>query len=237
MNDIVGSVPLYATESGTLYVDQGDINDGVGSIEPRDRGSRRDRRTTRKLARLGKRETRLLARLEDDEDDAQVSEVDTVTRRMEVPADIYAAAAANGMITESQYEGLGSASIAALGTGALSDTVNRNIWVKSIVLDSEVDGIGFLLVTAITFAGLPVNVGSLGAPLRTFSHDSTRFGINFGRRLVSVGQQIRITFSNVGAAAYVVSGDAICDELNPYAAQKWMEQMLLQAAVSGFQGF
>ena len=229
MNDVIGSVPVYVDESGAAYVDPSDIESGA--LFP----ARRERRLGRRLSRLSRREARLQGKLDDDGDDEEV--VQQTVQRMEQPADIYAAAAASGMITENQYEGLGSKSITGLGgTGELSDTVNRNIWVKSIVLDSDAPG-GTMLITAITFAGLPVNVGSLGAPLRAFSHDSTRFGINFGRRLVLTGQQIRITFQNVDVTAHFVSGTCISDELNPYAMQKWMEQVLLQAAVSGFRGY
>jgi hypothetical protein len=227
MPDIIGSVPLYADDAGAVYVDPDDV-EGVGALSPR-----RERRLSRRLDRLGRRSARISDRLYDDEE----VEVQAAVQKMEEPADIYAAAAAGGMITENQYEGLGSATISAGGTGSLTDTVNRNIWVKSIVLDSDEAGVGFLLVTGITFAGLPLNVGSLGAPLRSFAHDSTRFGINFGRRLALTGQQIRITFSNVDSSGHTVSGTCIGDELNPFAMQKWMEQMLLQAAVSGFRGY
>jgi hypothetical protein len=151
------------------------------------------------------------------------------------PADVYQAAAASGMISENQFNGLGSTTLAASGTGTLSDTINRNLWGKSLVLNS--DAPAQVLVTGITVAGLPVNIGALGAPLSMFSHDSTRFGISFGRRLALTGQTFLVNVTNIDTgSAHQVAGGIIADELNPYAMQKWMETMLLQAASNGFNG-
>lgn len=148
-------------------------------------------------------------------------------------ADAYQAAAAGGMVQENQFDGLGSTSVGAGVTGSLTNTVNRTYWVKSIVLTASA-GAGTMLVTAITIAGLPLNIGSNGVPVEMFGSTSTRFGLSFGRRLVQTGQVVLVSLSNAGAAAVSVAGGLIVDEVNPYAAQKWTEQTLLAAATNGF---
>jgi hypothetical protein len=139
------------------------------------------------------------------------------------------------MINENQYNGLGAKSIGAGLDGFLEDTINRTLWGKSLVLDS--DGSALVVVTGITVAGLPVNVGAQGAPLSMFAHDATRFGISFGRRLALTGQTFRVTVHNNDGAPHWVSGGIVADELNPYAMQRWYEQSILQAAMQGFGGF
>lgn len=230
--ELVGYLPAYADSAGQMFVDTqaalvGDVGD-VGDIDDSGRlglgrGARRAARIDRRIARLEARRARLgggggVAVVDDDES----------------PADIYQAAAASGMLNENQYNGLGAVVLVASGTGNLSDVVNRNLWGKSMVLES--DDPSAILVTGISIAGLPINVGSKGTPLSMFKHDSTRFGISFGRKLGLVGQTILVQLQNVDAGSgHTVSGGIICDELNPYAMQRWMEQMLLEAAVQGFQ--
>lgn len=226
---LVGYLPAYADQTGNMYVDTnaalvgdaagGDDDSGLLGLGG---GARLDR-IERRIGRLQARRDRIASRrgiaaVEDDE----------------TPADIYQAAAASGMLNENQYNGLGAVVLAASGTGNLSDVVNRNLWGKSMVLES--DDPSSILVTGISIAGLPINVGSKGTPLSMFKHDSTRFGISFGRKLGLVGQTILVQLQNVDAGSgHTVSGGIICDELNPYAMQRWMEQMLLEAAVQGFQ--
>jgi hypothetical protein len=214
----IGSVPLYLDDNtGEVFVDPEDV-DETGIVWPWSREARM-RRIDRRIDRNVGRRERLLSK-ENPMNDAPI-------------ADVYQAAAAAGMITENQFNGLGSATVAASGTGTLSDTINRNLWGKSLVLDS--DDPAMVLVTAITVAGLPLNVGARGAPLSMFQHDSTRFGISFGRRLALTGQTFQVNLSNIDAGSgHTVSGGIIADELNPYAMQKYMETMLLHAAAGGF---
>ncbi len=223
---MIGYLPAYADASGQMFVDTnaqlvggGDDDDsGFLGLGPQARLDRIERR----MERLGARRDRIAAR------QGGGAAAD------ETPADIYQAAAASGMLNENQYNGLGAVVLVASGTGNLSDVVNRNLWGKSMVLES--DDPSAILVTGISIAGLPVNVGSKGTPLSMFKHDSTRFGISFGRKLGLVGQTILVQLQNVDAGSgHTVSGGIICDELNPYAMQRWMEQMLLEAAVQGFQ--
>ena len=224
----IGSVPLYADEaSGEVFVNPADAQVGSadeesGFLGPKDHLRRIDRR----LSRLQHRRERVLER-EHKHEGGQMSE--------HAPADLYQMAASSGMVQENQYNGLGFTSVAASGTGALTDTINRNLWGKSLVLDS--DSPANMLVTSITIAGLPVNVGSTGTSLSMFATNSTRFGISFGRKLALTGQQFAVNLQNIDSgSAHNVTGGIIADELNPYAMQLWMEQMLLTAATQGFAG-
>ncbi len=216
---IVGSVPVYHDpQSGEVYVDPADAQ--VGEVEESGRvywpfGKRAKGR------RQAVRETRRSYGREE---------------AQESPADLYQAAAAQGMVQENQYDGLGYTSIAAAtgattpSTASIEDTVNRNLWAKSIVLDS--DAPSQVLVTAITIAGLPIQIGNEGAPLSMFATNATRFGISFGRKLALVGQQIQVTLANIDTgSAHNASGGVIADEMNPYAMQRLWERMLLSAAV------
>lgn len=228
MPHIIGSVPLYADEaSGNVFVDSHDVSSAGADDEagaywwPR-HGERRLARIDRREGRLEGREARLRDRMGYDPAEA-------------APADLYQTAAATGMVQENQYDGLGSVSIVASGTGTLSDTINRNLWAKSLVLDTDAPSL--ILVTSITVAGLPINVGSKGAPLSMFATNSTRYGISFGRKLALTGQTFAVNLSNSDAgSSHIVSGGIIADELNPYAMQLYMEKMLLMAATQGFQG-
>lgn len=152
--------------------------------------------------------------------------------------DIYSHAAAHGMLIEGQVNGLGVVMLPRRGDGGpgrgeLRDCINRNVWGKALVLDARDPASA--VVTMITVAGLPVNVGNQGTPLSAFTSNSTSFGISFGRRLALTGQTIVVTLENYDTAENMVTGGLLCDEMNPYAMQKWMEQMLLEAAVGGFK--
>lgn len=235
MPTIIGQVPLYADEaSGNVFVDSADVGAATGDDES---GAywplgphRRERHLAnieRRIDRLQEREERVKGRMARHEGSGMLHSV--------APADLYQIAAASGMVQENQYDGLGSVSVAASGTNTLSDTINRNLWAKSLVLDS--DSPSNILITSITVAGLPINVGSKGAPMSMFATNSTRYGISFGRKLALTGQTFAVNLANSDAgSAHIVSGGIIADELNPYAMQLWMEQMLLTAATQGFQG-
>lgn len=239
MPTLIGKVsgPAYADDDGKVFVQPEDLNIDTGEGEDEEEsglvwpfGRRaRLRRIGRREARLGRREARLMSKLDYEEEEEEPVSYE------QSPADVYQAAAAAGMISENQYNGLANVALLASGAGFLSDTVNRNLWGKSLVLDSDAPAL--VLVTGISVAGLPVNVGAKGAPLSMFSATSTRFGISFGRRLALTGQTFLVNLLNIDAGSgHVASGGIIADELNPYAMQKWMEYMLLQAAVNGFQG-
>jgi hypothetical protein len=205
----IGFAPVHMDQSGNMFVDtdnvQGyDESDGVGGPGRISRLARRQNRLARKYAA------------------ASADYVD------EMPtADLYQLAAAKGLLQENQFDGLGSVAVAASGTGSLTDTLNRDVWAKSLVLDS--DDPTSILVTSVTVAGLPYNVGSKGAPLSSWGSTSTRFGISFGRRPIGVGQAVVVNVSNLDAgAAHTVTGNLIVDELAPYMVQRLRERTLLE---------
>jgi hypothetical protein len=225
----IGSVPLYADEAtGEVFVDPADAQ--VGSADEDDSGflglgaKAKARRIEKRIARLQRRRDKVSSKQQ--EGDGTMFDA--------APADLYQLAASSGMVNENQFNGLGSVVVLKTGANAsLTDTINRNLWGKSLVLDSDAPSV--ILVMAITIAGLPLNVGNLGTPLSMFATNSTRFGISFGRKLALTGQSVVVTLSNVDTANdHTVSGGIIADEMNPYAMQRWMEQMLLTAATSGF---
>lgn len=222
MAQYAGHVPVFINEqTGDLVADV----DALGDVE--ESGAMFQRNPARRQARLQKRQGRIQSRLArmgyggDDSDDDGGGE--------EPILDLYQQATALGAVTENQFDGLGSTSIAASSTGTLSDTLNRNVWAKGFVLDS--DDPPSILVAAITVAGLPVNIGSSGAPLSMFSNNSTRFGIQFGRRPILVGQRVQINLSNIDTSVHVASAALVCDELNPYMTQQLWERVLVSAAV------
>lgn len=145
-------------------------------------------------------------------------------------ADSLAAAKVAGLVVQNQYEGLGFVTLTASGgatpTGTLTDTMNRTLWIRGIVGSSDTPG--FIIVTAASVAGIPINIGSLGAPLSMFGADTTRQGFEFAPRLAMVGQRVSVSVQNIDAAAgHSVSGGLVADEINPFAFQRTMEAMLL----------
>jgi hypothetical protein len=226
----IGSVPLYADEAtGEVFVDPADAQVGSAADED-DSGflglgaKAKARRIEKRIARLQRRRDKVSSKQQ--EGDGTMFDA--------APADLYQLAASSGMVNENQFNGLGAVVVLKTGANAtLQDTINRNLWGKSLVLDSDAPSV--ILVMAITIAGLPLNVGNQGTPLSMFATNSTRFGISFGRKLALTGQSVVVTLSNVDTANdHTVSGGIIADEMNPYAMQRWMEQMLLTAATSGF---
>lgn len=220
MSHFVGMVPAYANENGDIEVDADELEVESGRLG--------DRFLARRQRRLGNRMARLDSRMARRAELPEASDADDA-----VPiADAYQAAATAGLLVENQINGLGDETIAGSNVGALDDTLNRNFWAKSLVLDSDAPQV--VLVTGITIAGLPVNVGAKGSPLSMYLRDSTRFGISFGRRMIQVGQVFRVTFENIDTSPHIVSGGLIGDELNPYSAQAWMESLLIKGAINGF---
>lgn len=230
MSTMVGSAPVYLNEAtGDLIADVNAIGEmgEMGEVDGVESGyvfqPRRARRRQRRLARIDARRARLAQKW------GMAEEADAGGDDDAPILDLYQQATALGAVTENQYDGLGSDSLAAGGTGQLADILNRNVWAKGFVLDS--DDPPSILVTAITIAGLPVNIGSEGAPLSLFASNSTRFGIQFGRRPILVGQRVVIDLLNIDSSGHIASGVLVCDELNPYMTQQLWERVLVQAAV------
>jgi len=229
---MIGMVPLHLNDqTGEVWVNPAEVGDVEGAGDESGRvywpfGKRaHERRLGRRIEHLSEREARLSP------DTAQEAPVTPVIS--ESPADLYQAAAAQGMVQENQYNGLGFVTC-PLGfpgpTVTLNDTINRNLWGKSLVLDSPTPAV--IITTSITVAGLPINVGNKGTPLSMFATNSTRFGISFGRKLALVGQSVVVSLQNIDAGAdHLATGGIIADEMNPYAMQRLWEKMLLSAAV------
>lgn len=223
-NQLAGYAPVFVNEAtGDIGVDTNAMvagDDDSGAVYRPRRFARRQRRLARQEGRLANRRARWGMA------DAVVDEADEEDAPI---LDLYQQATALGAVTENQFDGLGSDSMTAGGTGQLSDTMNRNVWAKGFVLDS--DDPPSVLVTSITIAGLPVNIGNEGAPLSLFASNSTRFGIQFGRRPILVGQRVVIDLLNIDSSGHIASGVLVCDELNPYMTQQLWERVLVQAAV------
>ncbi len=229
----VGAVSVWRTADGRAFVDDEEVGALLSRSERQGilRGA-----VSRRVGTLAVRDARIDAR------------IDRVRERQGGPAggyspeQAYQQAIASGMVNENQYEGLGYGTLTgtAGATLSLSNTVNRSIWIKSFVaqcaLAAGTQSVA-AVVTSITIAGIPINIGSSGTPIAMFFHDATRFGMSFGRKLAAVGQQVAMTFENQLAVAQYVQAGAIGDELNPFVQQQVMQMQLLQAAASGFSGF
>lgn len=228
MAQLVHAGSLYEDpQTGQLYREDPDGDADVGRFRPfaalRKPGVRealREGDLAVAQARLSRREQALNARF-----GAAAASVSAQTG-----ADSLASAKVAGLVTQNQYDGLGFVSMTASGgatpTGTLSDQINRTLWIRGIVLDS--DSPGFVIVTAASVAGIPINVGSKGAPIRMWSHDSTRVSFEFAPRMAMVGQTVSVSVQNIDAAAgHSASGGLVADEINPFAFQRTMEAMLL----------
>lgn len=150
-----------------------------------------------------------------------------------VPIDeLYDRAVACGMVTTDQFNGLSQATIEPGTSGELRDTINRNCWARRLHLS----GVSFsstgptqftrnpaeVVVEAISIAGLPLNIGSLGMPLASFND------IDLGRRPLLVGQTVRVLVRNLGPHSAVVTVGLMCDVLNPYIDPQVTDRMMLR---------
>lgn len=221
----IGYAPVYEDNSGAMFVDPdgvevgGDDESGAIGIGPRHR-----------LGRLQKRIGRLQAR--EDSIQARLGMADDSSGPTVYNADLRALAAQKGLLVENQYNGLGEiTALAAAGTSSLTDNLNRDCWIKSLVLSSDVPAV--TQVTGILVAGVPLNIGSKGMPMEAFARDSVRFGISFGRRLVRSGQAVNVGIKNISAATAInVQGGLICDEMASYLVSGVAEAGML-AAING----
>lgn len=216
----IGSVPVYVdNETGDVFVDPADVG-AMGQREEQT-GFIGRRGRVRRLRQRQERTGRRLAAAGEGEDDAPIH-------------DLYQHAVALGAVTENQFQGIGYATIAATTAGFVASQCNRNLWGKGMVLDS--DDAPSMTVTGMSVAGLPINIGAVGAPLSMFQHDSTRWGLTFGRRIALTGQIIRVDAFNNDSSAHSLSAGVVADEMNPYMSQAIWERLLVQAAVDMMGG-
>lgn len=212
-------------ETGTLYRDDGD-GDEAGAFRPFAAFRKPAVREALQRGDLGVQQARLARK-----ESALQARFGTAAHAVaaQTGADSLAAAKVSGLVIQNQFNGLGFVTLVASGTGTLNSAgapVNRTLWVRGIVLSS--DSPGFIIVTAASIAGIPINIGSSGAPLTMFGADTTRQGFEFAPRLAMVGQMIAVSVQNIDAGAgHSVSGGIVADEINPFAFQRTMEAMLL----------
>lgn len=226
---LTGMAPVYSDGNGQNFVDGDNVQglDEAGAFLGIGPQARYDR-IQRRIGRLTDRQQMLGQRLGINPG----SDAEVATPMWN--ADARAIASQKGLVEENQYNGLGAGS-AAMGTVSapttttLTDAANRDFWIKAFVLDADTPSSAG--VSAISIAGLPVNIGSKSMPLSAFISTSTRFGISFGRRLVRTGQTVSVSISNFAAAQTVQAG-LIVDEMAPYLVQGIAENGLLNAVAS-----
>ena len=225
--DYIGTVPVFAGPDGAVHADLGALDDdGVGELSPRQ--ARRVSNLDERIERLSSRRQKMAGNF-----GGRFMEAGQATGREEV----YSVLTAKGLIQRGEFAGLGNVTLAASGSGTLNQNMVRTIWIRNFVLESDTDGERLILVTQIQLAGIPVNVGSAGAPLRMFNSDATRFqDALFGglgsSRTVQVGQNVQVSMTNVDAGAtHAVLGGLIVDEVNPQVQTAAFEQIMLAAAL------
>lgn len=92
-------------------------------------------------------------------------------------ADVYQQAVESGLVRKGQFNGLGVVKIPPGETAFISDTINRNMWMTRLILDGS--DLSMVVVSAVTIAGLPMNIGCQDAPASTFRWDGTPPPITF----------------------------------------------------------
>ncbi len=222
----VEGVPVYVDDAG-YYVsgdEVGAFRPGLGLRRPavRDAILEGDAavRAARQARRAGIRDARLAGRAGAD--------LRVAAESIRPSSDSLALANQAGLVTKNQIMGLGSSIPVASASGNINASVQRACWIRGLVLDS--DSPAYMAVTQITLAGIPKTIGTAGSPLSMFLRDATRFGMEFAPVLAQVGQVFQVNFTNLdAAAAHVIQGGLVVDELNPYAAQRVMENMVFQA--------
>ena len=94
-------------------------------------------------------------------------------------ADVYQQAVESGLVKSGQFNGLGVVEIRPGEIAFLRDTINRNMWMTRLILDGCGADLSSVVVSAVTIAGLPMNIGSQDAPASAFRWDGTPPPITF----------------------------------------------------------
>lgn len=215
----IGEVPVWQLDDGSTVIDDDDVGNLVGG--PISLGKRPGKRPL-----------------------ANVRVQPAPAPRRLSPEMAYQSAIAGGLVSENATLGLGYQSLSgtAGATVSCSATVQRNIWCKSFIASavystSYVSGLYSACgVTALTIAGIPINIGTGAVPITALQGDATRFGMSFGRRFAGVGTLIQVDFVNFLGVPANVSAGVIGDEMNPFVQGQLAQMQLLQAAGSGFPG-
>lgn len=219
MTQQLGWAPVLADQSGEVYVDTNQMVGGdgeeSGSVHFPFGRHAADRRFSRQMGRYE-------------------AAVQAPTAQAPVTtAELYQQAAATGILKENQFFGLGAVGILAASNGVLTQQINRNLWGKALVLES--DAPAFILVDQINIAGIPWAIGNAGAPLSMWSSVTTRHGISFGRKIGLTGQAVFLQFTNGDpGSGHQVSAGMVVDEINPDMMQNIMERLFLTAATGHY---
>ena len=137
---------------------------------------------------------------------------------------------ASGFIDRNRYIGLGYTPVLTVATGTLTATAERTCWAKAIILQSNGGtNAAAMVVTQITFAGIPETIGTGGIPIQAFDYANTRYGFATNKPLAT-GQQAVVNFYNYHSATIGVSGNLIVDEVDPGVQRRLLETDLLRAA-------
>lgn len=236
MSQFLGHVPVFRDPiSGQIMADPnalGALAHGggeVGAFRPFGFLAPQDVRRERRLAALDERQERLAAREARLRDRWGLADPEELVAHAPAAARTLDSAKRAGVINQNSWNGLGSTSVAAGSTGTLSQTINRIGWVKGLMLQPATAGA--ILVTSLTIAGIPVQIGSGGAPAELFATNTTRFSEEFSSRMVAFGQTIEVGLSNISGGAVTVGGVVLLDEASPQAFSRMMENMVLSALV------
>lgn len=200
-------------DSGAIYAEGTDESGESGAISRPYFGTAPEGRLGRKLARIQRRESRVMGKMGDK---GQFPLNDAIQALQE-----------QGGIVVDQFIGLGRLALADGAAGNLVQNVQRHCWVKRILLTVMGGPIawGDVDVTAINVAGLPFGLTGGTAPVVMWGHDATGFFLSGQRRWVIVGQAIQVGLINQNGAAVIRStiGGAAVDEPSPYVAQTMSE--------------
>lgn len=177
--------------------------------------------------------------------------------------DVYEAAKANGGIKQNQFNGLGTALIRRGSFGALTDQVNYNMWPTRLILDlrDRQQPCADLLVVGIRYGGTPLDLAQVRVPLAdepliALVLDDPNFptgytgipvarfveqegaGLLLPRQWLMAGQRVEVVVRHVARGespeSFEITGAMICDVMDPYVMQRWMEETLLAAAAQGY---
>lgn len=102
------------------------------------------------------------------------------------------------------FNNLGVVTLLSNGEGALQDTFNRNARITQLLL--KVNQPDVVTFSAVTIAGMPVNIGAREAAAELI------YLIPLDED-VHVGQTIRVWLRNGGDSSVIVSGTCVTDEL------------------------
>jgi len=134
-----------------------------------------------------------------------------------------------GYVQPGHYNGLGTITTIAPGaTGVLQDYLNRNCWARTLHLRTvkPAEVANKVVVTSVTHAGMPVNIGNLGAPIAQFENFDLERDGNENLVFLFVGQSFQVHLRNDSDQSVHVSGGFDADELTYFGMGALLENTL-----------